>query len=51
VTFGYEVNIAESGVLCATAQSDHICVTSDGRVTAWPADWKEWLTAGLLKTE
>ncbi len=51
VTFGYEVNIAGSDILCATGHSGHICVTREGRVTSWPEEWKEWLTAGLPRSK
>jgi acyl-CoA thioester hydrolase len=43
VKFAYEVRQVSTGVICATATSEHICITREGRIAAWPADWKRWL--------
>jgi acyl-CoA thioester hydrolase len=41
VTFGYEVVVAETGDLLATACSKHICVNRQGKVTTIPARWRQ----------
>lgn len=42
LTFEYEIVDAESGELHVTGYTKHVCVTSDGRVAAIPASWREW---------
>ena len=42
-TFGYEVTTAKDSVVCATATTEHICVTRDGKITVWPPEWKTLL--------
>ncbi len=43
VTFGYEVQHAQTGILFATGESRHICVTRDGKVTVIPVEQRVWL--------
>ncbi|MBN1563294.1 MAG: acyl-CoA thioesterase [Anaerolineae bacterium] len=39
VQFGYEIVDAESGQVCVTGYSKHICITHEGRVTKLPSEW------------
>ncbi len=39
VHFGYEIVDTESGQVCVTGYSKHICITHDGQVTRIPEDW------------
>lgn len=43
VKFGYEVRNAETGAVCLTGSTSHICVTREGQVTTWPAEWRQFL--------
>lgn len=43
VTFKFEVRRVQDGVICATASTDLICITREGQITIWPAQWKQWL--------
>ncbi|MEP7286278.1 MAG: thioesterase family protein [Chloroflexota bacterium] len=47
VTFGYEVRDVAENTLHATASTEHICITREGQVVAWPTDWKQKLADGL----
>jgi acyl-CoA thioester hydrolase len=42
LTFAYEVVNADTGDVCVTGQSKHVCITHDGRVTTLPAQWRAW---------
>jgi acyl-CoA thioester hydrolase len=44
VSFGYEVTNAKDGALCATATTEHICITKEGQIVVWPPDWKRALS-------
>jgi acyl-CoA thioester hydrolase len=43
ITFGYEIYNADNGELLTTAQTRHICIDADGKVTTIPADWRAGL--------
>ena len=42
LTFGYEIVNAETGDICVTASTRHICITHDGHVAALPPAWRAW---------
>ncbi|MEM6529003.1 MAG: thioesterase family protein [Chloroflexota bacterium] len=37
--FAYELVDAESGEVCVTGETSHICLTKDGAVSRFPHDW------------
>ena len=39
VQFAYEIVDAESGQVCVTGYSKHICITHDGQVAKLPEEW------------
>jgi acyl-CoA thioester hydrolase len=39
VQFGYEIVDAESGQVCVTGYSKHVCITHEGRVAKLPENW------------
>jgi acyl-CoA thioester hydrolase len=39
VQFGYEIVDADSGQVCVTGYSKHICITHEGRVAKLPENW------------
>ena len=43
LTFGYEVAHAQTGVLFATGQSRHVCVTREGHLITLPAELRRAL--------
>ena len=43
VAFEYEIANAQNGTLYATARSEHICLTRDGKIALWPEEWRKWL--------
>ncbi len=47
VAFGYEIVDAESGQVCVTGLSRHVCITHDGRVARIPAAWLKRMQAGV----
>lgn len=40
VTFQYEILDADSGTLCITGETKHICLTRDGKVAKFPDSWQ-----------
>ncbi|MDX2139621.1 MAG: thioesterase family protein [Chloroflexota bacterium] len=42
LTFAYQILNADTGDVCVTGQSKHVCITHDGRVTTLPAQWRAW---------
>ena len=47
VRFGYEIVDAESGQVCVTGFSKHVCINHDGRVSKIPVDWATAMSKGL----
>lgn len=47
IVFGYEIVDSVSGTLHVTGQSDHVCITHDGRVARIPATWADAMRHGL----
>jgi len=45
MAFGYEVMVGD--LLCATARTDSICITREGKVTIWPKFMAEWYGSGV----
>ena len=45
MAFGYEVMVDDT--LCATARTDSICITREGKVTTWPKFMSEWYGSGV----
>jgi acyl-CoA thioester hydrolase len=43
VAFEYEIAHANHDTLYATARSEHICLTRDGKISLWPEEWRKWL--------
>lgn len=41
VDFGYQIVDAETGAVCVTGQSGHICLDHEGRVKRLPTFWLE----------
>jgi acyl-CoA thioester hydrolase len=45
--FSYTVIDVESGQVLVTGTTQHVCITSDGKVTRIPEKWrKQWLNSG-----
>lgn len=42
IQFSYEISDAETGKICVTGTTDHICLTQDGRVSKFPESWSTW---------
>jgi acyl-CoA thioester hydrolase len=47
ITFGYEIVDAETGQVCVTGYSRHVCISHDGRVTKIPENWLVHMRKGL----
>lgn len=41
-TFGYEITGVQTGEVCVTGTTKHICITHDGQVAMMPALWRAW---------
>jgi acyl-CoA thioester hydrolase len=42
LSFAYEIVNGDSGDVCVTGETRHICITHDGQVTLIPEPWKSW---------
>ncbi len=38
-SFGYEIVDADSGEVCVTGETKHVCIDKDGNVVRFPANW------------
>lgn len=38
--FNYEIVDADTGEVCVTGETKHICLSHDGRVSKFPANWR-----------
>ncbi len=47
LTFGYEIVDAESGTVCVTGYSKHICISHEGRVSLIPKSFYAAMQKGL----
>ncbi|MBN1200986.1 MAG: acyl-CoA thioesterase [Anaerolineae bacterium] len=47
VTFGYEIVDTESGQVCVTGYSRHVCINHAGQVCKLPASWATIMQHGL----
>ena len=47
LTFGYEIVDAETGRVCVTGYSKHICITHAGQVARVPQSWLKAMQQGL----
>lgn len=47
LTFAYEVVDAESGTLCVTGYSKHVCINHEAQVCLIPDLWRDMLRRGL----
>jgi len=45
VTFAYEIVNADTGALLVTAQTEHVCIDRQGRVTRIPEHWRQLIAA------
>jgi acyl-CoA thioester hydrolase len=45
LTFAYEIVDAETGGICVTGTTRHICINRDGQVVKIPAAWQDWANA------
>ena len=51
ITFGYEIVDAETGQVCVTGYSKHVCINHDGRVSKIPESWLAAMQPGLPETQ
>jgi acyl-CoA thioester hydrolase len=42
LTFAYEIAQTDTGEICVTGYSKHICITHDGQVARMPDEWRKW---------
>lgn len=47
ITFGYEIVDAESGQVCVTGYSRHVCITHSSQVSKIPEAWASVMRKGL----
>ena len=51
VTFGYEIADAETGQVCVSGYSKHVCTDHTGRVSHIPEGWAAVMRTGLPGSE